>query len=102
MDEREQMNNPAREDAQQQSAAEKPEQERVSEQRAYRREQTAGGDSIAQAKRVIDLIEQRIAGGRRVPLAKGMIVVSGEEITPQAVDACAAYGIGTLAVVRAD
>lgn len=81
MDEREQMNNPVREDAQQQSAAEKPEQERVSEQRAYRREQTVGGDSIAQAKRVIDLIEQRIAGGRRVPLAKGMIVVSGEELT---------------------
>ena len=57
MDEREQMNNSAREDAQQQGAKERPGQERSAEQRAYRREQTAGGDSISQAKRVIDLRE---------------------------------------------
>ena len=45
----------------------------------------------------------RICGSPTVACPPAVpIVVSGEEITPQAVDACAAYGIGTLAVVRAD
>ena len=79
MDEREQMNNPGRENAQSRPEQEKPAQ-KAAEQRAYRREQTVGGESIAQAKRVIDLIEQRVAGGRKVPLARGMVVVSGEEL----------------------
>ena len=49
-------------------------------ERAYRREQTAGSDSIAQAKRVLDLIEQKLSEGRRIPLSKGMAVVSVDEI----------------------
>ena len=66
MDEREQMN---------QGETRKPAPER-----AYRREQTAGSDSIAQAKRVLDLIEQKLSEGRRIPLSKGMAVVSVDEI----------------------
>ena len=66
MDEREQMN---------QGETREPAPER-----AYRREQTAGSDSIAQAKRVLDLIEQKLSEGRRIPLSKGMAVVSVDEI----------------------
>ena len=66
MDEREQIN---------QGEAREPAPERT-----YRREQTAGSDSIAQAKRVIDLIEQKLSEGRRIPLSKGMAVVSVDEI----------------------
>ncbi|MCI7737645.1 MAG: hypothetical protein MSL26_10975 [Clostridiales bacterium] len=66
MDEREQMN---------QGETREPAPER-----AYRREQTAGGDSIAQAKRVLDLIEQKLSEGRRIPLSKGMAVVNVDEI----------------------
>ena len=66
MDEREQMN---------QGETREPAPER-----AYRREQTAGSDSIAQAKRVLDLIEQKLSEGLRIPLSKGMAVVSVDEI----------------------
>lgn len=66
MDEREQMN---------QGETREPAPERT-----YRREQTAGSDSIAQAKRVLDLIEQKLSEGRRIPLSKGMAVVSVDEI----------------------
>ena len=66
MDEREQIN---------QGEAREPAPERT-----YRREQTAGSDSIAQAKRVLDLIEQKLSEGRRIPLSKGMAVVSVDEI----------------------
>ncbi|MDY5348011.1 MAG: hypothetical protein SPG80_00485 [Candidatus Ventricola sp.] len=64
MDEREQMN----------------QEETRAPERTYRREQTAGSDSIAQAKRVLDLIEQKLSEGRRIPLSKGMAVVSVDEI----------------------
>lgn len=66
MDEREQIN---------QGETREPAPERT-----YRREQTAGSDSIAQAKRVLDLIEQKLSEGRRIPLSKGMAVVSVDEI----------------------
>ena len=66
MDEREQMN--------------QVETREPAPERAYRREQTAGSDSIAQAKRVLDLIEQKLSEGRRIPLSKGMAVVSVDEI----------------------
>lgn len=52
---------------------------RREQQRAMRREQT-GGESISQAKRVIDLLEQRIGGGYKVPLRKDAVIVSASEL----------------------
>lgn len=52
---------------------------RMEQQRPMRREQT-GGESIAQAKRVIDLLEQRIGGGYKVPLRKDAVIVSASEL----------------------
>lgn len=51
-------------------------------ERPMRREvQQAGGDSIGQAKRVIDMIEQKINGAYRVPMKRDLYVVNAGEIT---------------------
>lgn len=63
----------------QEQEQESGQQPRTEQQRPMRREQT-GGESISQAKRVIDLLEQRISGGYRVPLRKDAVVVSGSEL----------------------
>lgn len=43
--------------------------------RAQRREQAASSESIAQTRRVIDLLEQRVGEGTRIPLGKGKALV---------------------------
>ncbi|MDO5379133.1 MAG: hypothetical protein Q4G52_12445 [Clostridia bacterium] len=54
-------------------------QPRAEQQRPMCREQP-GGESIAQAKRIIDLLEQKIGGGYKVPLRKDAVVVGASEL----------------------
>ena len=44
-------------------------------ERVARREQVVAGESIGQAKLVIDTIEQRVNEARRIPLSKGMCMI---------------------------
>ncbi len=50
-------------------------EQREQADRVNRREQAVAGESIGQAKRVIDLIEQRVNEAYRVPLRKDMCVI---------------------------
>ena len=49
-------------------------------ERVARREQAVAGESIGQAKRVIDIIEQRVNEAYRIPLSKGMCVVEASAL----------------------
>lgn len=53
--------------------------QREQTERPMRRE-PQGADSIGQAKRVIDMIEQKVGGAYRVPMKKDLCVISQSEI----------------------
>lgn len=80
MEQRERERRPERQEQPQQQTQSAEPQAQPTPARAQRREQAAASESIAQTKRVIDQLEQRVSEAYRVPLKKGLCVIEASTL----------------------